>query len=137
MAHAKHTDSVSGPWTNMSSLYCGQMDSALKAADPMLRAVGRVQLEWMHLGMQRGRAWASLPAELSRCKSPVDLAAMQMRFLQAMGLNYAEATYRIWHAAAALSMTPPLDGRGASRDVIEVRGEADHGEPRTRDRQAA
>lgn len=136
MAQARHSESATGPWTNLSNAYCGQLDAALKASDPVLRAASRVQLEWMHLGMQRGRAWASLPAELSRCKSPVDLASMQMRFLQSMGLNYAEATHRIWHAMLAVSLPRAADaGSSPARDIIEVRGDAS----RTpgRDRQAA
>lgn len=138
MPQAKHTDSATGPWTNMSSAYCSQMDSALKAADPVLRAMNQVQLEWMHLVMQRGRAWASLPAEFSRCKSPVDVASLQMRFLQTMGLNYMEGAHRVLHAMTALSLPRGSElANGAARDIIEVRSETGVGEPRNRDRQAA
>lgn len=135
MANAKHTESATGPWTNLSNAYCGQLDAALKASDPVLRAVSRMQFEWMHLGMQRGRAWASLPAELSRCKSPVDLASLQVRFVQSMGLNYAEASHRMWQALLAVSVPRGMDAGGSpARDIIEVR--SDVGET-GRNRQAA
>lgn len=138
MATGKDFETISGPWTNLSSVYCGQIDAMLRAGDPMLRAASRVQLEWMHLAMQRGRAWASLPAELSRCKSPVDVVALQTRFLQAMGLNYAEGLTRIWQTSSALALTPAgQNGSGKSRDIIDVRSEAGVGERRTQNRQAA
>ncbi|RTL67890.1 MAG: hypothetical protein EKK41_16405 [Hyphomicrobiales bacterium] len=138
MAPAKQTDTTSGPWTNLSGAYCSQLDAALRASDPVMRAGSVVQFEWMHLALQRGRAWAALPADVARCKSPLDLAALQMRFLQTMGLNYAEGLHRIWQASTALAMTPA--GQPASspaRDVIDVRSPAGIVESRSQSRQAA
>lgn len=138
MASSTHKDTTSGPWTNLSGAYCSQLDAVLKASDPVMRAGSVVQLEWMHLALQRGRAWTALPAEVARCKSPVDLMALQMRFLQTMGLNYAEGLHRIWQASTALAMTPAAQQASApARDIIDVRSPAGIVESRSQSRQAA
>jgi hypothetical protein len=138
MAPSKHNDTTTGPWTNLSGAYCSQIDAALRASDPLMRAGSVVQLEWMHLALQRGRAWTALPAEVARCKSPIDLATLQMRFLQTMGLNYAEGLHRIWQASTALAMTPASQqGVAAVRDIIEVRSPTGASESRSQSRHAA
>ncbi len=137
MTTTKQADSATGPWTNLSTVCGGQFDNVMKAADPAIRAMGRLQLECMHLAMQRGRAWASFPAELAHCQSPADVARLQMQYWQTMNLNYAEGLHRLWHALAGLAPHPQVEDAAAiARDVIAVRPEAGASD-KPRNRQAA
>ena len=49
---------------------------------------------------QRGRCWVALWAELSACKSPVDVAKAQLKFWHTASLQYSEAAHRLWHVWA-------------------------------------
>lgn len=123
MTTPKPFETSTGPWTNLSHAYCGHMDSAFKAAEPMLNTLGRVQVEWTHLAMARGRAWAALPGALSHCKSPADVANVQAQFWQTATRNYMEGMQRIWMASTALTArggefgSNPAPGK---RDVLTV-----------------
>lgn len=134
MTPQKHAESASGPLTNLASAYCSQLDTAFKAGEPLLRTASRYQLEWARLATQRTRAWASLPAQLSRCKSPFDLVTLQMQFWQTASLNYAESMHRVW--AAAGSQAREAAGAERKHDFLEVR-EAAPAEVRPRNQAAA
>jgi hypothetical protein len=131
----KPFEAASGPWANLSHTYCKQMDTAFKSAEPAMQALAHMQAEWAHLALARARAWASLPADISRCKSPADLAMLQFNFWQSAGRAYSQGWQRMLHAAAALApqglSAPAVEPR---RDVITV-PEMGH-EPRN-NRQAA
>lgn len=119
MTPQKHADSTSGPLTNIAAAYCGQLDTAFKAGEPVLRSLSRYQLEWARLATQRTRAWAALPSQLSRCKSPIDLMTLQMQFWQAASLNYAESMQRVWAAAGSATREAATEAR--KHDFLEVR----------------
>lgn len=127
---------TTGPWTNLTHTYCGQMDAAFKAAEPMLHALGRVQVEWTHLATARSRAWANLPGALSHCRSPADVASLQIEFWQTATRNYMEGWQRIWSATATLTSRGGEVASGpasAKRDVLAV----PDAEAAQRNRQAA
>lgn len=136
---SKHTDSRTGPATNLSAVYCGQIDAAMKAAEPMLRAIGRTNLEWSRLATQRTRAWVSLPAQATRCKSPADLFSLQMQFWQTAAQNYMEGMQRMLSAASKLSPIPQeAEARAGGHDFLQVRDEPQPAESKHRSaRQAA
>lgn len=119
MTPQKHTDSASGPLTNIATAYCGQLDTAFKAGEPVLRSLSRYQLEWARLATQRTRAWAALPAQISRCKSPFDLVTLQMQFWQTASLNYAESVHRSWSAVGSQAREAASEAR--KHDFLEVR----------------
>lgn len=129
----KPFEAAAGPWTNLSHTYCQQMDAAMKAAEPSMQALACVQAEWAQLAIARTRAWASLPGDISRCKSPADLAMLQFNFWQTCGRAYAQGWQRILHASSACAMQGSHVAEPPRRDVLSV--SEPHSE--TRNRQAA
>lgn len=128
----KHFETAGGPWTNLAHIYCAQMDMAFKAAEPLMRAIGRAQLEWAQCAMARGRAWAALPGQLSQCKAPADVAGLQAQFWQTANRDYTEAGQRIWAATADFAKRTEKAGSetlGKQRDTLSV-AENDSGEKR-------
>jgi len=119
----KTFEAASGPWTNLSSTTCAQLDTAFKAAEPAMQALSRVQLEWAQLALARSRAWAAVPADLSRCRSPADVATLQLNFWQEAQRAYAQGWQRILGASRGLAM-PGLDAQPPAapprRDVLAV-----------------
>lgn len=117
----KPFEAAGGPWTNLSTIYCKQMDSAFKSAEPALQALARVQMEWAHLAAARARAWASVPGDLSRCRGPADIATLQLNFWQEAQRAYAQGWQRVLSASGALA----AQGRDVAiaptpRDVLSV-----------------
>lgn len=129
----KTFEAASGPWTNLSTTYCKQLDTALKASEPALQALTRVQMEWAQLAMSRARAWAALPSELSHCRAPADFATLQFSFWQEAQRTYAHGWQRILAASSALAAQGREAAAPKQRDVLSV----SDGTPDERKRQAA
>lgn len=131
----KTFEPAGGPWTNLSSAACQQMDSAFKAAEPAMQALARVQMEWAQLALARTRAWSAVPADLSRCRNPADVATLQLNFWQEAQRAYAQGWQRILSASRGIAV-PTLDAAASAapprRDVLAVPDKVDD-----RKRQAA
>ena len=81
-------------------------------------------LEMARFTAQRGRSWVALWAELSACKSPVDVAKAQLKFWHTASLQYSEAAHRLWHvwATPGASSLPDEEAQAQRpHDFIEVR----------------
>lgn len=119
----KTFEAASGPWTNLSSTACKQLDTAFKAAEPAMQALARVQMEWAQLALARSRAWAAVPADLSRCRGPADVVTLQLNFWQDAQRCYAQGWQRILTASRGLAV-PGLDEGSSNapprRDVLAV-----------------
>lgn len=126
----KAFEAASGPWTNLSHTYCQQMDQALKAAEPAWNHLARLQAEWVKLATARGHAWATLPADISRCKTPVDLALLQVRFWQTAGQAYAQGWQRALAASTHMHAATQAAQATAARDVMSVLETAPEGQKR-------
>lgn len=123
MTTSKQFETAGGPWTNLAQVYCAQLDMASRSAEPMMRAMGRAQLEWTQFVMARARAWTALPARMSQCKSPVDMAGVQAEFWQTANRNYLEAAQRIWSATSDLAKraeTAGVEAANRQRDLLSV-----------------
>lgn len=126
MTAKKHTDSPTGPLANLASVYCSQLDTGLKAGEPLLRGITRYQLEWTRLASRRTRAWATLPSSLAQCKTPTDVLSLNMQFWQTAALNYQESLQRMWALAGNMGamQAAASDSKAANgHDHLEVRGE--------------
>jgi hypothetical protein len=119
----KTFEAASGPWTNLSSTTCKQLDTAFKAAEPTMQALARLQLEWGQLALARSRAWAAVPSDLSRCRGPADIVTLQVNFWQEAQRAYAQGWQRVLAASRGLAV-PGLDAAAAGepprRDVLAV-----------------
>lgn len=105
-----------------------------QAAEPVLKSAARCNLELMSLAGRRARAYLELPAALSRCRSPQDLAGEQMRFWQSAAQDYAESSRSLmeaWSAMLTAGLKSSLSAPGVERDFITF------AEPRTADDAAA
>lgn len=110
-----------GPWSNLSGAYCAQMDQAFKAAEPGMQAVARVQMAWAQLALARARAWAAIPGDLGRCRSPADIATLQLNFWQDAQRAYTEGWQRLLVASrAAASQATDVAAAAPRRDVLAV-----------------
>ncbi len=63
------------------------------------------QAEWMRLLSRRGQAYLSLPATISKCRSPQDILFQQQAFMQQCAQDYVAASQAI---AASWGMLLPL-----------------------------
>ena len=146
MSGSERLDSKSGPLGNLSQAYFGTLNSVAKGYEPVLKGVGRWNVELMGLMTKRSREWLELPTRLTRCKSPVDLVSEQMRFWQTAASQYADASHRLAAAFGACAVMPYLNGAWGgetvqrSRDYItfpEPKESAAEAEPARSDRRAA
>lgn len=116
----KPFEAATGPWSNLSHTYCKQMDASFRASEPVLQALTRIQLEWTQLALSRGRAWATLPLDVSRCRSPADLAMLQFNFWQTAGRAYAQGWQRLMAVSNASVMDAGSAAEAGARDVLAV-----------------
>jgi hypothetical protein len=142
MSAGERSSSAAGPFVNLSQAYCNGLDVLAKSSEPLVKGVGRANLEVLGLFTRRTRAWLELPSRLSQCKSPQDLAQEQLRFWQNATLDYTEGAQRL---ATAFSALAPAGLNGAwnvkaapSRDYISVQETRQvAGEAPRRERRAA
>jgi hypothetical protein len=142
MSTNERGDPVAGPFGNLSHAWCSGLDQLAKTYEPAMRNVGRINLELMGLMTRRAQAWLEVPAAAGRCKTPQELVAEQLKFWQAAGQDYAEASRRLSAAYAAFVGPALTSSWGAvsatARDYItfpEPRARAD--EQQNRERRAA
>lgn len=128
------------PLMTLSQAWIANLDRMSKAYAPALKGVSRYNLEVARLTAQRGRAWLEMPSTLSRCTSPQELVAEQMRFWQTAGAQYMDSWQRMVAAVSPLALVPGLNGEvarpPAAHDYITVPDAADVTKPRS-DRRAA
>ena len=109
MSAGERIDPKSGPFGNLSEAYSRNLDVAARGFEPVLRGVGRWNLEVLGLATRRARAWAEMPARLGQCRTPQDLVREQLQFWQAASLDYVEASQRLSVAFGAMAV-PGLNG---------------------------
>lgn len=129
---------VAGPFANWNQT----LEAVGKSSEPMLKSIGRWNLELMGLSARRARAWMEIPAQLSRCKTPQDLMREQLLFWQHFAVDYAEGTQRLTRALSAVTgsaMAGLQNGKDTlARDYINFpEGNAAAAEPSQRERRAA
>lgn len=112
MSMSERVDPKAGPFCNLSQTYFAGLDWAAKAYEPVLKNVARWQLELMGLGTRRARAWLELPVQVVRCKSPQELAQLNLEYWQTAGQQYAESAQRLAVLGGQIAM-PRLNGEWA------------------------
>ena len=119
MNASERSDPKAGPFVNLSQTYCNGLDVLAKGYEPMLKGIGRWNLEVMGLMTRRARAWMEFPARASQCKTPHDLAREQLQFWQTAAHDYTDGARRLTVALGALA-PPSLHGKSAAptRDYI-------------------
>lgn len=105
MSASERGDPKAGPFVNLSQTYCSGLDTLARGYEPVLKGMGRWNLEIIGLMTRRARAWAEIPARVSQCKTPVDLVREQIQFWQTAAHDYSEGTRRL--SAAFGAMKPP------------------------------
>ena len=73
MSASERNDPKAGPFVNLSQTYCNGLDVLAKGYEPVLKGVGRWNLEVMSFMTRRASAWLEIPARASQCKTPQDL----------------------------------------------------------------
>ncbi len=107
-----------------------------QAAEPMFKGAARCNFEMMSLAGRRARAYLELPATLSRCRSPQDLAGEQVRFWQTAAQHYAESSrcfLEAWSTMLTAGLKSGLDVNAVERDYItfaEPRSDAEPAQAR-------
>ena len=111
-----------GPFVNAGQQYSNGLEAFAKRSEPVLKGVGRCNLEAMRLTTRRARAWIELPSRVSRCKTPQDLVREQLQFWQTAALDYAEGMQRLTLAFAALAestwVAPQKGDAARARDYM-------------------
>ncbi|MBX9591127.1 MAG: hypothetical protein K2X43_17715 [Hyphomonadaceae bacterium] len=124
MSASERSDPKAGPFVNLSQTYCNNLDILAKGYEPMLKGVGRWNLEVMGLMTRRARAWLEVPMRVGQCKTPQDLVGEQLKFWQTAVFDYSEGARRLTVAFGALTgpgFTGAQDGKTAApaRDHID------------------
>jgi hypothetical protein len=121
MSAGERTDPKAGPFVNLSQTYCNGLDVLAKNYEPVLKSVGRLNLEVVGFMTRRTSAWMEIPARASRCKTPQDFVREQMQFWQTAAQDYSEGVQRLTVAFGALAPgLPTWSGKTAApaRDYI-------------------
>ena len=117
MSGSERLDSKAGPLGNLSQAYFSNIDMMVKGYEPVLKGVGRWNLELLGFTARRAQAWVETAARLSRCKSPVEAFAEQAKFWQAAMADYTDGSQRLATAWGACAVMPKLNG-AQPRDYI-------------------
>lgn len=80
--------------------------SSAGPADAWVRAIGRMQIETMALVTKRLMANLEVPQALSRCTSPQDVLAEQVRYWQTAQKQYMQAYEKMSSAAGMVPVVP-------------------------------
>src|SRR6516162_3789732 len=83
MSASERLDSKADPLGHLSQAYFGGLDVMVKGYEPVLKGVGRWNLELIGFMARRARAWVDIGSQLGQCKSPVEIFKVQTKFLQA------------------------------------------------------
>jgi hypothetical protein len=145
MRGSERLDPPAGPLANLGQAYFSGVDMMMKGYEPVLKGVGRWQLEIMGLATRRAQAWMQMPAQVSRCKTPQEFANEQVRFWQTAASQYVEGAQRLLAVMGASSPIPTFNGawkgeaEGQSRDYITFpeAKESEVSSAKRRDRKAA
>jgi len=105
MSANERTDPKAGPFVNLSQTYCNGLDAVAKNYEPVLKGIGRLNLEVVGLMTRRTSAWMEISARTSQCRTPQDLVSVQMQFWQTAAQDYSESVQRLTAAFGALA--PP------------------------------
>jgi len=141
---------ASGPKANGKSpvqgffhMYFGGLEAFGQAYDPYMKTFARAQLELMGLMSRRAQAYMEIPARLSRCRSPQDVANEQMEFWRTAFEEYSGSMGRMTDAFASVA-PPPYGFALPDDDVADDHDYISFPEPkeftrtgRSRDRKAA
>jgi len=118
MSGSERLDSKAGPLGNLSQTYFGGLDTMVKGYEPVLKGVGRWNLEVLGFMARRTHAWLEVSSRLSQCKTPVDAFNEQAKFWQAAVADYSEGSKRLVSAWSACAAMPKLNGSALPRDYI-------------------
>jgi len=130
MSGNERLESKSGPLGNLSEAYFGSLDMAAKSFEPMLKGVGRWNLELVGLMSRRTQAWLEIPTRLGQCKTPVDAVNEQLRFWQTAASQYADGTHRLAAAWGACAVMPGFNGAWGGQTVAQPRDYITFQEPK-------
>jgi len=130
------------PIHSFLSMYFNGLEAFGQAYDPYLKAFARAQLEVAGLMSRRAQAYMEIPARLSRCRSPQDIAEEQMQFWRSAFEDYSASTTRITQGLASLAAPSfglaPGEEMDSARDYITFPEPEEAARPgRARDRRAA
>lgn len=120
MSAGERSDPKAGPFVNLNQTYCNGLDSLAKGYEPMLKGVGRWNLEVMGLMTRRTRAWLEFPARVRQCRTPQDLVKEQLNFWHAAMQDYSDGTRRLTAAFGAFA-APALNGAWLDRTTAPAR----------------
>jgi hypothetical protein len=129
MGASERSDPKAGPFVNLSQTYCNGLDVLAKGYEPVLKGIGRWNLEVMGLMTRRTRAWLEIPARVSQCKTPQDLAREQLQFWQTAAHDYSEGVQRLTVAVSAL-VPPGLNGAWGGKVAAPARDYITFAEPK-------
>ena len=118
MSGSERLDSKAGPLGNSSQAYLGGIDFMVKGFEPLMKGIGRWNLEAFGFASRRAQAWLEVPSRLGQCKTPLDVFNEQVRFWKAAAADYVEGSKRLVSAWSAVAAMPKLNSTRQSRDYI-------------------
>lgn len=91
---------------DMFQLLCEGADLVSGVWQPLLKSVGRWNLEVAGLGVRQTQATLQLSRDFARCRTPGDVASANLRYWEAMTSQFSESSQRL-AATAARSVAEP------------------------------
>jgi hypothetical protein len=117
MSGSERLESKAGALGSLSQAYFGSLEMMVKGYEPALKGASRWNLELLGFSARRAQAWFGIAAQLSRCKTPVDIFNEQAKFWQAAVADYTDGSQRLTAAWSACAAMPKLNG-AQPRDYI-------------------
>ena len=119
--HAPHSH-------DMFQMLCEGADLVSSVWQPLLKSVGRWNLEVAGLGVKQTQATLQLSRDLSRCRTPGDIASANIRYWDAMTSQFALSSQRLAATAvrsveqtsADATEVVALRVRAPNRDLIVI-----------------
>lgn len=106
---------------DMFQLMCEGADLVSSVWQPLLKSVGRWNLEVAGLGVKQTQAALQLSSDLARCRTPGDIASANIRYWESMTSQFAVSSQRL-ATTAARSVTRPATAEAT--DPVQLRFQA-------------
>lgn len=108
---------------DMFQLLCEGADLVSSVWQPLLKSVGRWNLEVAGLGVKQTQATLQLSRDLARCRTPGDVASANIRYWEAMTSQFAVSSQRL----AATAVKSVAQHEAEAPEVVTLRVKArDH-----------
>jgi hypothetical protein len=94
---------------------CGSLDTATRGFEPVAKSVAQANLELIGFWNRRAQAWLEMPSRYSQCRTPQDVFAENIRFMQTALAQYQDSSRKLMKFWAQAVPDIPLPSPAKSK----------------------